>query len=195
MKLSLTREDLIEALQELIHELRARNLTGEIRIVGGAALALSHFARDVTQDIDALNVRGSTNEDVAEAARAVAIRLDLNDNWLNFEVTQVDALPALGREVEWIQIFSSAGITLLVAPAEALLAMKLRASRPGRDIADIRALLALVGITDITAAELLYEDFYPGDTLSDRAIKILQNLLTEGVATPTAAPPPPIFES
>lgn len=194
MKLSLTREDLIEALERLVDELRARNLKGEIRIVGGAALALSHFARDVTQDIDALNVRGSSNDDVAEAVRAVAASLDLNDNWLNFEVTQIDALPTLGREVEWIQIFSSAGITILVAPAEALLAMKLRASRPGRDVADIRALLALLSITDITAAEVLYQGFYPGDALSDRAIQILQNLLTEGAAPPIAAPPPPAFE-
>lgn len=194
MKLSLTREDLIEALQELIHELRARKLTGDIRIVGGAALALSYFSRDVTQDIDALNMRGSTNEEVVEAARAVATRLDLNDNWLNFEVSRIDALPTLGREVQWIQIFSSAGITIHVASAEVLLAMKMRASRPGRDVADIRALLELVGISDIATAELLYEDYYPGDALSDRAIQILQNLLTEEVASPITAPPPPQFE-
>jgi hypothetical protein len=43
MKLSLTRADLLEALQELIRELRARNGMGEIRIVGGAALSLSYF--------------------------------------------------------------------------------------------------------------------------------------------------------
>ncbi len=117
MKLSLTRADLLEALQELIRELRARNVSGEIRIVGGAALSLSYFERDVTQDIDLMNVRGGDNEAVAEAARSVASRLDLNDNWLNFEVTQSDALPTLGREVEWHTIFSSAQITIQVASA------------------------------------------------------------------------------
>ncbi len=159
MKLSLTRADLLEALQELIRELRARNVSGEIRIVGGAALSLSYFERDVTQDIDLMNVRGGDNEAVAEAARSVASRLDLNDNWLNFEVTQSDALPTLGREVEWHTIFSSAQITIQVASAQALLAMKLRANRPGRDVNDIRALLALVGITDVASAETLYESF------------------------------------
>lgn len=75
MKLSLTRADLLEALQELIRELRARKVRGEIRIVGGAALSLSYFERDVTQDIDVINVRGATNDAVAEAALAVASKL------------------------------------------------------------------------------------------------------------------------
>jgi hypothetical protein len=194
MKLSLTRADLLEALQELIHELRARNVSGEIRIVGGAALSLSYFERDVTQDIDLMNVRGGNKEAVAEAARSVASRLDLNDNWLNFEVTQIDALPTLGREVEWHTIFSSAQITIQVASAQALLAMKLRANRPGRDVNDIRALLALVGITDVASAETLYESFYPGDALPDRAIQILDNLFAEVDPPTISVPPTPTFD-
>ncbi len=194
MKLSLTRADLLEALQELIRELRARNVSGEIRIVGGAALSLSYFERDVTQDIDLMNVRGGNKEAVAEAARSVASRLDLNDNWLNFEVTQIDALPTLGREVEWHTIFSSAQITIQVASAQALLAMKLRANRPGRDVNDIRALLALVGITDVASAETLYESFYPGDALPDRAIQILDNLFAEVDPPTIRVPPTPTFD-
>jgi hypothetical protein len=194
MKLSLNRADLLEALQELIHELRARNVSGEIRIVGGAALSLSYFERDVTQDIDVMNVQGGDNEAVAEAARSVASRLDLNDNWLNFEVTRIDALPTLGREVEWHTIFSSAEITIQVASAQALLAMKLRANRPGRDVNDIRALLALVGITDVASAETLYESFYPGDALPDRAIQILDNLFAEVDPPTISVPPTPTFD-
>jgi hypothetical protein len=195
MKLSLTRADLLEALQELIRELRARNVSGEIRIVGGAALSLSYFERDVTQDIDLMNVRGGDNEAVAEAARSVASRLDLNDNWLNFEVTQSDALPTLGREVEWRTIFSSAQITIQVASAQALLAMKLRANRPGRDVNDIRVLHALVGIKDVASAETLYESFYPGDVLPDRAIQILDNLFAEVDPPTISVPPTPTFDS
>jgi len=195
MKLSLNRADLLEALQELIHELRARNVSGEIRIVGGAALSLSYFERDVTQDIDVMNVQGGDNEAVAEAAQSVASRLDLNDNWLNFEVTRIDALPTLGREVEWHTIFSSAEITIQVASAETLLAMKLRANRPGRDVNDIRALLALVGITDVASAETLYESFYPGDVLPDRAIQILDNLFAEVDPPTISVPATPTFDS
>lgn len=194
MKLSLTRADLLEALQELIQELRARNVSGEIRIVGGAALSLSYFERDVTQDIDVINVRGGDNEAVAQAARAVASKLDLNDNWLNFEVNQIDALPTLGQEVEWHTIYSSPETTIQVASADALLAMKLRANRPGRDVNDIRALLALVGITGVASAEALYESFYPGDVLPDRAIQILNNLFAEVDPPPIRVPLEPIFD-
>jgi hypothetical protein len=195
MKLSLTRADLLEALQELIRELRARNVRGEIRIVGGAALSLFYFERDVTQDIDVMNVRGGDNEAVAEAARSVASKLDLNNNWLNFEVAQIDALPTLGKEVEWHTIYSSPETTIQVASADALLAMKLRANRPGRDVNDIRALLALMGITDVASTEALYESFYPGDVLPDRAIQILDNLFTEADPQPITVPPTPSFDN
>ena len=195
MKLSLTRADLLEALRELILELRAQKVRGEIRIVGGAALSLSYFERDVTQDIDVMNVRGGDNQAVAEAARSVASKLDLNDNWLNFEVTRIDALPTMGKEVEWHTIFSSEEIIIQVASAEALLAMKLRANRPGRDVNDIRALLAVVGITDVASAERLYESFYPGDVLPDRAVQILDNLFAEVDPQPITVPPTPNFDS
>jgi len=52
-------------------------------------------------------VRGGNNENVADAARAVADRLNLTEEWLNFDVTRVDALPTLGREVEWHTIYTS----------------------------------------------------------------------------------------
>lgn len=193
MKLSLTRPDLVEALHELIHELRAHSHTGEIRIVGGAALALSHFERDVTQDIDVLNARGGSNEAVAEAARAVAERLNLTEDWLNFEVTKGDAFPTLGREVEWHTIYTSADIAIHVAAAEALLAMKLRANRPGRDVPDIRALLFVCGIAHIDSATQLYESFYPGDVLPDRAIHILTSIFAEGAQAPVTPLSDPLF--
>ena len=193
MKLTLTRADLLEALQELIQELRAHRHTGEIRIVGGAALALSYFERDVTQDIDVLTVRGGNNEAVADAARAVADRLNLTEEWLNFEVTRVDALPTLGREVEWHTIYTSPDITIHVASAETLLAMKLRANRPGRDVADIRALLSVCTIAHIEDAATLYESFYPGDVLPNRAIQILTSIFAEGALAPVTAPSDPLF--
>jgi hypothetical protein len=193
MKLSLTRADLVEALDELIRELRAQSFTGEIRVVGGAALALSYFERDVTQDIDVLNVQGGSNDVVAEAARAVADRLSLAEDWLNFEVTKVDAYPTLGREVEWHTIYTSADIFISVASAEALLAMKLRANRPGRDVTDIRALLFVCDIAHVDSAAELYESFYPGDALPDRALHILTSIFGEGALEPVTPVSDPLF--
>ncbi|MGN6272051.1 MAG: hypothetical protein ACTHMQ_03070 [Protaetiibacter sp.] len=76
----------------------------------------------------------------------LASRHDWDASWLNFEVTRADALPTLGRAVEWDTIYDQAGITIQVASKEALLAMKLRANRPGRDTRDTRFLLALCDV-------------------------------------------------
>lgn len=59
----------------------------------------------------------------------------------------------------------------------AMLALKLRANRPGRDTRDIRLLLAFCGIDRLEDAEELYEEFYPGDTLDPRAERIVVAVL------------------
>lgn len=51
--MALEREDLIDGLQEVVAELRARGEHAGIRIVGGAALSLHYFDRASTVDIDA----------------------------------------------------------------------------------------------------------------------------------------------
>jgi hypothetical protein len=58
--------------------------------------------------------------------------------------------------VEWETIYDKDGIVIHVASKEAMLAMKLRANRPGRDTRDIRPLLALCDIRTLEDAEELY---------------------------------------
>lgn len=169
MATSLGRDDIISGLRELVEELRSAGEVAGIRLVGGAALALRYFDRGVTHDLDVLHIRPGSDAAVAAAAAIVAQRHDWNPLWLNFSVAQADALPTLGREVEWHTLCDRDGITIQVASQEAMLAMKLRASRPGRDTRDIRLLMALCGLRRLEDIEALYEDFYPGDSLSDRA--------------------------
>ncbi|TAL41485.1 MAG: hypothetical protein EPN91_10540 [Salinibacterium sp.] len=185
---ALGRDDIITGLRELIAELRAAGDVAGIRLVGGAALALRYFDRGTTQDLDALHVRPGNDDAVAAAAARVAQRHDWSPTWLNFEVTKADAVPTLGRAVEWETIYDRDGIAIQVASKEALLAMKLRANRPGRDTRDIRLLLILCEITTLDAAEDFYEEFYPGDGLTARAISIVNAILADG---PTQSPEPP----
>jgi hypothetical protein len=185
---SLDRDDIVAGLRELITELRAAGEVAGIRLVGGAALALRYFDRGVTQDLDALHVRPGSDEAVAAAAGRVARRHDWDPAWLNFAVTQADALPTLGRAVEWETLYDHDGISIQVASKEALLAMKLRANRPGRDTRDIRLLLGLCEIATLEDSEDLYEEFYPGDGLTTRAVGIVNAILGDG---PIAAPQSP----
>ena len=76
-----------------------------------------------------------------------------------------------------------------VAPPDALLAMKLRANRPGRDDADAAKLMAICGVTTLADAEELYEEFYAGEVLPDRAIRMVEMILDIGVPDVPSAPP------
>lgn len=187
----LEREDIIDGLRDLVSELGAAGEVAGIRLVGGAALALRYFERGVTQDLDSLHVHPGSDEAVAIAAAIVAERRGWDPSWVNFEVTRADAIPSLGRPVEWETLYMKDGIVIEVASADALLAMKLRANRPGRDTGDIRQLLALCGIATLPAAEDLYEDFYPGDALPQRAVAMVTSILAEG-ELPAPAPLPPV---
>jgi hypothetical protein len=160
---SLDRDDIVTGLRDLIAELRAAGEVAGIRLVGGAALALRYFDRGTTQDLDTLHIRPGSDAAVSAAAARVAHRHGWAESWVNFEVTRADALPTVGRAVEWETIYDRDGIVVQVASQDALLAMKLRANRPGRDTRDIRLLLGLCRIATVEEAEELYEEFYPGD--------------------------------
>ncbi|WAB84731.1 hypothetical protein OVN20_03965 [Microcella daejeonensis] len=191
MATALGREEIAVALRELAAELRAAGEIAGIRLVGGAALALRYFDRGTTQDLDVLHARPGNDAAVLAAASRVAARRDWSPDWLSFAVTTADALPTMGRAVEWHTVYDDGeGIVMQVACKEALLAMKLRANRPGRDTRDIRLLLALCAIHDRHDAEVLYEDFYPGDALSDRALSIVDAIFADGALEPPPALPP-----
>tara|TARA_R110002020_G_scaffold475905_3_gene714190 strand:- start:122634 stop:123215 length:582 start_codon:yes stop_codon:yes gene_type:complete len=187
---TLDRDDIITGLRELIAELRAEGEVAGIRLVGGAALSLRYFDRGTTQDLDSLHVRPGSDAAVASAAARVAQRHDWDPTWLNFEVTKADALPALGRAVEWDTIYDRDDIVIQVASKEALLAMKLRANRPGRDTRDIRLLLSLCEISSLDDADELYEDFYPGDSLDPRAVSMVTAILADGKSHTPERPKP-----
>lgn len=187
----LDRVDIIDGLRDLIAELRTAGEVAGIRLVGGAALALRHFDRGTTQDLDSMHIQPGSDSAVAAAAARVAERRGWGPAWLNFAVERADAIPTLGRRaVEWESIYDHDGIVIQVAAKEAMLAMKLRANRPGRDTNDIRQLLRLCEITTLDEAEDLYEDFYPGDSLTDRAIGMVMRILDAGLPHEVPSPGP-----
>ena len=55
-KITLTRNDIEVLLDELDDEMSARGVTGNIELVGGAAMALAHYDRVATTDVDDIAV-------------------------------------------------------------------------------------------------------------------------------------------
>ena len=187
----LDRDDLVGALRDLVAELHAAGETAGLRIVGGAALALRHYDRRSTADLDALHVRPGSDAAVAEAAARVAVHRGWDAHWLNFEVTGTGAEPLYGRAATWETVYDDGQVVIEVAGADTLLAMKLRSNRPGRDTEDIRQLLAICDIHTVEDADAFFSEFYPGEGLPDRAWRMVEAILKHGaLIKPKPVPPP-----
>jgi hypothetical protein len=142
--------DLLEA------ELKLRGVTATMYIVGGAAIALAHSPDRRTRDVDAMF---APEQAVLEAAKAVAEAEGVPPDWLNAHATPW--IPP--RSKPRVPKPKRAGLRVEVARPEALLAMKLVASR-NRDIPDIKLLAEAIDLRDPTAMADLVRDQY-GDQL------------------------------
>jgi hypothetical protein len=181
------RDGLVDGLSKLVAALRESGDRNGIGIIGGAALALRYFERESTVDIDA-HVIGD-HASVLAAGREIAEANGWPDDWLNDQAAGF--IPYYGRRAtEWETLYDDGRVVIQVASADAMLAMKLKANRPGRDDTDIAKLMAICDIHTVDAAEGLYEDFYPAEMLSDRALRMVTRILEVGLP-PRPIPPPP----
>lgn len=75
-------------------------------------------------------------------------------------------------------LFSSTGAVMVhIASAQVLLAMKIRASRPGRDASDIEFLCKYLNLSSVAKAVEIYENYYPDELLPNRGLPILRSIL------------------
>jgi hypothetical protein len=129
----LTRNQLIEALEELSSELGDSSDVHDLVIAGGAALVLLYNARSSTKDVDAV----VSNTVVRDAARRVASRLGLPEDWLND-----GAKGYLQGVSEGDVILEAPNLIVRALAPQQLLAMKLSAWRDDLDISDAQLLLS-----------------------------------------------------
>lgn len=154
------RDRIVEALTALGRRLADKDLTGELYIVGGAALALAYAERRSTRDIDAVF---EPKMAIYEAAAEVAAELELPEGWLN------DAVKGfLVPDPEQQQVLDVPGLRCFVASPRILLALKVLAHRVGEDEDDVRLLADILGLTSATQVLALVEEVY-GDRLDAAA--------------------------
>jgi Nucleotidyl transferase AbiEii toxin, Type IV TA system len=184
----LDRDDLVAGLREVIERAGKAGLRGaRIQIIGGAALKLAYFERAITVDVDAQITPAAPLMAIAES---IAIQRGWPANWLNDEAKRAGFLPSLGRTVEWTTIYSDETITVEVASAEALLAMKLRAfeRRGRRDVGDVLGLLALLRPETVDDVEEAFEEFFPGDALKQSTADFVARAISEGLPVSKDSP-------
>ena len=79
-KSSLSREQIIAALQKISDELGQRGVKGELCLFGGSVMVLAFAARVSTKDVDAIF---QPTREIREAASKVGIDFGFPDHWLN----------------------------------------------------------------------------------------------------------------
>ena len=167
---SLNREQLVALLTELGALLASRGITGELFVVGGAAMALAFDARRLTTDVDAIFEPKSV---IYEAAATVASRHpEIDPGWLNDSVKGFlpgeDSHPHLVLEV--------AGLRVSVPSTDYLLAMKVFASRIDRDDDDIKYLAHHLGLTKADEILDVAARFYPSGRIEAKVQFYVQQL-------------------
>lgn len=155
------RDEIVAALTDLGAALTQRGVTGEMYVVGGAAIALAYDARRSTRDIDAVFEPKLV---IYEAADEVGVRRGLPPGWLNDAVKGFLAAddPAAAP------VLDVPGLRCLAASPRVLLAMKVLAHRVGDDDGDVRLLADALGLDSAVDVLAVAEEVY-GDRLSPAA--------------------------
>lgn len=188
---TLTRDDIIGGVGEVITRLRDSGTRAKLQIVGGAAIALTiDGERPATVDVDGAIV---PVQDVEAVAARIAAERGWPIDWMN-DRAKIFLPEGVGRSAEWVTLYDADGILVQAGSPAMLLAMKLRAvERRGlRDIDDVAVLLAVTGIETADDAEDLLNEFFPGEDLSPKTYERVQKVLQAGLPV-LARPPLPDF--
>ena len=162
-----------ELLEALNAELSKRSIRGEVYLLGGTVMCLVYDARAATKDVDAYF---RPAQEIREAARRVALGRGAPEDWLN------DAAKGyLSERGAFAPYLELGHLTIAVATAEYLLAMKCLAMRLGpefHDEADVRYLLRYLNLTSYRAAVGTLVRFYPLERYPQKALYALEEILT-----------------
>jgi len=129
---TLTRTDILAALERLGQLAAAQGLAVELTLMGGAVMVLAYNARLSTRDVDAVIVapRGAESR-VRKLAAQVAAERGWPEDWLNDAAKGYMVGVSAGEA-----LVSVPGLTARAPAVAQLLAMKLSAWRDDVDIAD-----------------------------------------------------------
>ena len=167
----LERSRIIEALTRLDIELGARGVRAELFLVGGAVMCLAHQARPSTRDIDGWFTEPQV---VRAAAAVVAMDLGLDPDWLNDAAKGF--VPA-GASFELWHAFENLSVS--VADARTLLAMKAAAARSEVDRADIRFLASHLGLRGADEVLAVVAAYFPEERLPVRTRLMLEEMFDD----------------
>jgi hypothetical protein len=167
-----SRRELEQLLSLLNEELRRVGITGEVCIVGGAAMVLAFGSRTSTRDIDALVMEPAA---VRAAAARVAEAQGLPANWLNDGAKGF----ASGRPIETKELLRFSHLRIVAPPPAYILAMKCIAARAGLDTHDREDALFLIRLLGLHGAADVLElvaQYYPVERIPAKTRFFVQEI-------------------
>lgn len=170
---ALDRQALQRAFACLARHLGERNIRAHVYVVGGAAMILAHRAQRATRDVDALAI--DRRDEVLAAAGRVAEELGLSHHWLN-DAVRTAPWPTPRPDARAAVVYDSPHLVVTGASAEQLLAMKVRAARPG-DRDDIEFLMRRLGISTLMHVQAVHRAVFPHDPIPDSSMEMVVNCL------------------
>lgn len=133
--MEMTRQKLMQLLDELIEECHTRGIEGTIAIYGGTAMVYYVPELRTTQDVDSMF---RPFYEIQSAAEVVGNRNNVPNNWLNMQIH--DVMPPIGDDNP--EVYSDAnGLKVTFASKKYLLAMKAMSDRRSQKDLDDAAVL------------------------------------------------------
>ena len=179
---SLSRDGLIEVLDELSERLRRKKVRASIYIVGGAAMALAFDRTRTTHDIDGRIDEGHSA--LVEAVHEIAHRRGLPTSWLNDQATP--KMP-MARDERARTVYASEYLTVTGASGEHILGMKLESGR-AFDQQDIVTLVKHLKIQTVEEGTGIHGRLFPHSRKGRRAREMMEIALQETGRAPEDGP-------
>ena len=178
----LGRGQLLVLFGELSDALAGRDVTAQLFVVGGAAMALAYDSDRLTRDVDAVFEPTGI---VRELTALVGARHGLEEDWIN------DAAKGFlaGRDQEERTLFETDNLLVQVASVKYMLALKLYAGRSARDMDDAVNLWNRVGFTEASQGVNLLEQAYPKRLLLPRRRYIIEDIAARAASVSRATRP------
>ena len=177
---TLSREQILAALNALSGELGKQGVTGEVCLFGGTVMVLAFTARLTTKDVDALFQPTQT---VREIARRIAAEQHLPADWLN---DGLKGFVSARHETTAGNLPRFPHLRLTMPVPEYLLAMKCMAARISgttdepSDIADISFLIRHLKLKTAKAVLDLVGQYYPANRVPVKTQYLVEGLFDEG---------------
>jgi hypothetical protein len=177
---TLTRDQILTALNALSDELGRQGVTGEICLFGGTVMVLAFTARLTTKDVDALFQPAQT---IRQSASRIAAEQQLPADWLN---DGVKGFISARHETTAGNLPQFSHLRLTMPVPEYLLAMKCMAARIGgttdepSDVADIVFLIRNLELKSPQDVLDLVGQYYPAKHIPVKTQYLVEGLFEEG---------------